>query len=210
VVVTSSDHTMTESTSEDADVVYHDRQSAWLRRAAGRTRCDAVVLWPGVFALVGALFGGGSTLLVVRAIERAHTRRDVARSMLDRKHELYQRTLVAVDELLYMRDDHPDFGAAARNLTNAIVELELLAPPDLAELGEQCATLVLRRPGNPLDAAHARARFAAVARRDLAVPGDRRARVARSPTGRHSRRPAERPTDLADRGLIGPVSAGMR
>lgn len=168
------------------------------------------MVWSGVFALVGALVGGASTLLVVRATERAHSRRDVQRSVLERKHGLYQRTLAAVDDLLYMRDDHPDFGAAARNLTSAIVELELLATPELADLGEQCATLVLRRPGNPLEAAHARARFAAAARRDLAVAGDRRPGIARSGTGRHSRQPAERTTDLTERGIFGPFSPGVR
>src|SRR4029077_10955811 len=77
--------------------------------------------------------------------------------------------LAAIDDLMYMRDDHADFGQAARALTAAIVDLELLAPPEIVELADQCATLVLRRPGNPVDAAHARARLAAAARQDLAT-----------------------------------------
>ena len=131
--------------------------------------------------------------------------------MLDRRHALYQQTLAAVDDLLYMRDDHADFGQAARALTAAIVGLELLAPPEIVELADQCATLVLRRPGNPVDAAHARARLAAAARRDLATVPRPRGSTSRpvAPGGRHARH-SSRSADLTERGIVGPVSPGLR
>jgi len=182
--------------------------TAWLRLAAIRTRCDAGVLWPGVFALVGVLLGCGFTLLVASVTERWRTRRQFQRYMLDRRYALYQQTLAAIDDLLYMRDDHADFGQAARALTAAIVELELLAPPEIVELADQCATLVLRRPGNPVDAAHARARLAAAARQDLATVPRPRGSTPRT-TGRHARH-SSRSADLPDRGIMGSVSPGLR
>jgi hypothetical protein len=182
--------------------------TAWLRLAAIRTRCDAGVLWPGVFALVGVLLGCGFTLLVASVTERWRTRRQFQRYMLDRRYALYQQTLAAIDDLLYMRDDHADFGQAARALTAAIVELELLAPPEIVELADQCATLVLRRPGNPVDAAHARARLAAAARHDLATVPRPRGSMPRT-TGRHARH-SSRSADLPDRGIMGSVSPGLR
>lgn len=182
--------------------------TAWLRLAAIRTRCDAGVLWPGVFALVGVLLGCGFTLLVASVTERWRTRRQFQRYMLDRRYALYQQTLAAIDDLLYMRDDHADFGQAARALTAAIVDLELLAPPEIVELADQCATLVLRRPGNPVDAAHARARLAAAARHDLATVPRPRGSMPRT-TGRHARH-SSRSADLPDRGIMGSVSPGLR
>jgi len=182
--------------------------TAWLRLAAIRTRCDAGVLWPGVFALVGVLLGCGFTLLVASVTERWRTRRQFQRYMLDRRYALYQQTLAAIDDLLYMRDDHADFGQAARALTAAIVDLELLAPPEIVELADQCATLVLRRPGNPVDAAHARARLAAAARQDLATVPRPRGSMPRT-TGRHARH-SSRSADLPDRGIMGSVSPGLR
>jgi len=182
--------------------------TAWLRLAAIRTRCDAGVLWPGVFALVGVLLGCGFTLLVASVTERWRTRRQFQRYMLDRRYALYQQTLAAIDDLLYMRDDHADFGQAARTLTAAIVDLELLAPPEIVELADQCATLVLRRPGNPVDAAHARARLAAAARHDLATVPRPRGSMPRT-TGRHARH-SSRSADLPDRGIMGSVSPGLR
>ena len=182
--------------------------TAWLRLAAIRTRCDAGVLWPGVFALVGVLLGCGFTLLVASVTERWRTRRQFQRYMLDRRYTLYQQTLAAIDDLLYMRDDHADFGHAARALTAAIVDLELLAPPEIVELADQCATLVLRRPGNPVDAAHARARLAAAARHDLATVPRPRGSMPRT-TGRHARH-SSRSADLPDRGIMGSVSPGLR
>jgi len=182
--------------------------TAWLRLAAIRTRCDAGVLWPGVFALVGVLLGCGFTLLVASVTERWRTRRQFQRYMLDRRYALYQQTLAAIDDLLYMRDDHADFGQAARALTAAIVELELLAPPEIVELADQCATLVLRRPGNPVDAAHARARLAVAARQDLATVPRPRGSTPRT-TGRHARH-SSRSADLPDRGIMGSVSPGLR
>jgi hypothetical protein len=182
--------------------------TAWLRLAAIRTRCDAGVLWPGVFALAGVLLGCGFTLLVASVTERWRTRRQFQRYMLDRRYTLYQQTLAAIDDLLYMRDDHADFGHAARALTAAIVDLELLAPPEIVELADQCATLVLRRPGNPVDAAHARARLAAAARHDLATVPRPRGSMPRT-TGRHARH-SSRSADLPDRGIMGSVSPGLR
>jgi len=182
--------------------------TAWLRLAAIRTRCDAGVLWPGVFALVGVLLGCGFTLLVASVTERWRTRRQFQRYMLDRRYALYQQTLAAIDDLMYMRDDHADFGQAARALTGAIVDLELLAPPEIVELADQCATLVLRRPGNPVDAAHARARLAAAARHDLATVPRPRGSMPRT-TGRHARH-SSRSADLPDRGIMGSVSPGLR
>ena len=182
--------------------------TAWLRLAAIRTRCDAGVLWPGVFALVGVLLGCGFTLLVASVTERWRTRRQFQRYMLDRRYALYQQTLAAIDDLMYMRDDHADFGQAARALTAAIVDLELLAPPEIVELADQCATLVLRRPGNPVDAAHARARLAAAARQDLATVPRPRGSTPRT-TGRHARH-SSRSSDLPDRGIMGSVSPGLR
>jgi len=182
--------------------------TAWLRLAAIRTRCDAGVLWPGVFALVGVLLGCGFTLLVASVTERWRTRRQFQRYMLDRRYALYQQTLAAIDDLLYMRDDHADFGQAARALTAAIVDLELLAPPEIVELADQCATLVLRRPGNPVDAAHARARLAAAARHDLATVPRPRGSMPRT-TSRHARH-SSRSADLPDRGIMGSVSPGLR
>ena len=191
-----------------AEVYARPVATAWLRLAAIRTRCDAGVLWPGVFALVGVLLGCGFTLLVASVTERWRTRRQFQRYMLDRRYTLYQQTLAAIDDLLYMRDDHADFGQAARALTAAIVELELLAPPEIVELADQCATLVLRRPGNPVDAAHARARLAAAARHDLATVPRPRGSMPRT-TGRHARH-SSRSADLPDRGIMGSVSPGLR
>ena len=191
-----------------AEVYARQSATAWLRLAAIRTRCDAGVLWPGVFALVGVLLGCGFTLLVASVTERWRTRRQFQRYMLDRRYMLYQQTLAAIDDLLYMRDDHADFGHAARALTAAIVELELLAPPEIVELADQCATLVLRRPGNPVDAAHARARLAAAARHDLATVPRPRGSMPRT-TGRHARH-SSRSADLPDRGIMGSVSPGLR
>ena len=194
-----------------AEVYARHVASAWLRLAAIRTRCDAGVLWPGVFALVGVLLGCGVTLLAVSVTERWRTRRDFQRYMLDRKYALYQQTLAAIDDLLYMRDDHAAFGPAARALTAAIVDLELLAPPEIVELADQCATLVLRRPGNPVDAAHARARLAAAARHDLATVSRLGGSTPRTgaPGGRHARH-SRRSADLPDRGIMGSVSPGLR
>lgn len=191
-----------------AEVYARQVATAWLRLAAIRTRCDAGVLWPGVFALVGVLLGCGFTLLVASVTERWRTRRQFQRYMLDRRYALYQQTLAAIDDLLYMRDDHADFGQAARTLTAAIVDLELLAPPEIVELADQCATLVLRRPGNPVDAAHARARLAAAARQDLATVPRPRGSTPRT-TGRHARH-SSRSADLPDRGIMGSVSPGLR
>jgi hypothetical protein len=191
-----------------AEVYARQVATAWLRLAAIRTRCDAGVLWPGVFALVGVLLGCGFTLLVASVTERWRTRRQFQRYMLDRRYTLYQQTLAAIDDLLYMRDDHADFGHAARALTAAIVDLELLAPPEIVELADQCATLVLRRPGNPVDAAHARARLAAAARHDLATVPRPRGSMPRT-TGRHARH-SSRSADLPDRGIMGSVSPGLR
>ena len=191
-----------------AEVYARPVATAWLRLAAIWTRCDAGVLWPGVFALVGVLLGCGFTLLVASVTERWRTRRQFQRYMLDRRYTLYQQTLAAIDDLLYMRDDHADFGQAARALTAAIVELELLAPPEIVELADQCATLVLRRPGNPVDAAHARARLAAAARHDLATVPRPRGSMPRT-TGRHARH-SSRSADLPDRGIMGSVSPGLR
>lgn len=191
-----------------AEVYARQVATAWLRLAAIRTRCDAGVLWPGVFALVGVLLGCGFTLLVASVTERWRTRRQFQRYMLDRRYALYQQTLAAIDDLLYMRDDHADFGHAARALTAAIVDLELLAPPEIVELADQCATLVLRRPGNPVDAAHARARLAAAARHDLATVPRPRGSMPRT-TGRHARH-SSRSADLPDRGIMGSVSPGLR
>ena len=191
-----------------AEVYARQVATAWLRLAAIRTRCDAGVLWPGVFALVGVLLGCGFTLLVASVTERWRTRRQFQRYMLDRRYALYQQTLAAIDDLLYMRDDHADFGQAARTLTAAIVDLELLAPPEIVELADQCATLVLRRPGNPVDAAHARARLAAAARHDLATVPRPRGSTPRT-TGRHARH-SSRSADLPDRGIMGSVSPGLR
>jgi hypothetical protein len=191
-----------------AEVYARQVATAWLRLAAIRTRCDAGVLWPGVFALVGVLLGCGFTLLVASVTERWRTRRQFQRYMLDRRYTLYQQTLAALDDLLYMRDDHADFGHAARALTAAIVDLELLAPPEIVELADQCATLVLRRPGNPVDAAHARARLAAAARHDLATVPRPRGSMPRT-TGRHARH-SSRSADLPDRGIMGSVSPGLR
>jgi hypothetical protein len=165
-------------------------------------------LWPGVFALVGVLLGCGFTLLVASVTERWRTRRQFQRYMLDRRYALYQQTLAAIDDLMYMRDDHADFGQAARALTGAIVDLELLAPPEIVELADQCATLVLRRPGNPVDAAHARARLAAAARHDLSTVPRPRGSMPRT-TGRHARH-SSRSADLPDRGIMGSVSPGLR
>lgn len=191
-----------------AEVYARQVATAWLRLAAIWTRCDAGVLWPGVFALVGVLLGCGFTLLVASVTERWRTRRQFQRYMLDRRYTLYQQTLAAIDDLLYMRDDHADFGHAARALTAAIVDLELLAPPEIVELADQCATLVLRRPGNPVDAAHARARLAAAARHDLATVPRPRGSMPRT-TGRHARH-SSRSADLPDRGIMGSVSPGLR
>jgi hypothetical protein len=191
-----------------AEVYARPVATAWLRLAAIRTRCDAGVLWPGVFALVGVLLGCGFTLLVASVTERWRTRRQFQRYMLDRRYALYQQTLAAIDDLMYMRDDHADFGQAARALTGAIVDLELLAPPEIVELADQCATLVLRRPGNPVDAAHARARLAAAARHDLATVPRPRGSMPRA-TGRHARH-SSRSADLPDRGIMGSVSPGLR
>jgi hypothetical protein len=191
-----------------AEVYARPVATAWLRLAAIRTRCDAGVLWPGVFALVGVLLGCGFTLLVASVTERWRTRRQFQRYMLDRRYALYQQTLAAIDDLMYMRDDHADFGQAARALTGAIVDLELLAPPEIVELADQCATLVLRRPGNPVDAAHARARLAAAARHDLATVPRPRGSMPRT-TGRHARH-SSRSADLPDRGIMGSVSPGLR
>ena len=191
-----------------AEVYARQVSTAWLRLAAIRTRCDAGVLWPGVFALVGVLLGCGFTLLVASVTERWRTRRQFQRYMLDRRYALYQQTLAAIDDLMYMRDDHADFGQAARALTAAIVDLELLAPPEIVELADQCATLVLRRPGNPVDAAHARARLAAAARHDLATVPRPRGSTPRT-TGRHARH-SSRSADLPDRGIMGSVSPGLR
>jgi hypothetical protein len=191
-----------------AEVYARPVATAWLRLAAIRTRCDAGVLWPGVFALVGVLLGCGFTLLVASVTERWRTRRQFQRYMLDRRYTLYQQTLAAIDDLLYMRDDHADFGQAARALTAAIVDLELLAPPEIVELADQCATLVLRRPGNPVEAAHARARLAAAARQDLATVPRPRGSTPRT-TGRHARH-SSRSADLPDRGIMGSVSPGLR
>lgn len=191
-----------------AEVYARQVATAWLRLAAIRTRCDAGVLWPGVFALVGVLLGCGFTLLVASVTERWRTRRQFQRYMLDRRYALYQQTLAAIDDLMYMRDDHADFGQAARALTAAIVDLELLAPPEIVELADQCATLVLRRPGNPVDAAHARARLAAAARHDLATVPRPRGSTPRT-TGRHARH-SSRSADLPDRGIMGSVSPGLR
>ena len=191
-----------------AEVYARPVATAWLRLAAIWTRCDAGVLWPGVFALVGVLLGSGFTLLVASVTERWRTRRQFQRYMLDRRYTLYQQTLAAIDDLLYMRDDHADFGHAARALTAAIVDLELLAPPEIVELADQCATLVLRRPGNPVDAAHARARLAAAARHDLATVPRPRGSMPRT-TGRHARH-SSRSADLPDRGIMGSVSPGLR
>ena len=191
-----------------AEVYARQVATAWLRLAAIRTRCDAGVLWPGVFALIGVLLGCGFTLLVASVTERWRTRRQFQRYMLDRRYTLYQQTLAAIDDLLYMRDDHADFGHAARALTAAIVDLELLAPPEIVELADQCATLVLRRPGNPVDAAHARARLAAAARHDLATVPRPRGSMPRT-TGRHARH-SSRSADLPDRGIMGSVSPGLR
>ena len=191
-----------------AEVYARQVATAWLRLAAIWTRCDAGVLWPGVFALVGVLLGCGFTLLVASVTERWRTRRQFQRYMLDRRYALYQQTLAAIDDLMYMRDDHADFGQAARALTAAIVELELLAPPEIVELADQCATLVLRRPGNPVDAAHARARLAAAARHDLATVPRPRGSTPRT-TGRHARH-SSRSADLPDRGIMGSVSPGLR
>ena len=169
------------------------------------------MLWPGVLALVGVLLGCGFTLLVASITERWRTRREFQRYMLDRRYALYQQTLGAVDDLLYMRDDHTDFGQAARALTAAIVDLELLAPPEIVELADQCATLVLRRPGNPVDAAHARTRLAAAARHDLATVPRPRGSTSRpaAPGGRHARH-SSRSADLTERGIVGRVSPGLR
>jgi hypothetical protein len=191
-----------------AEVYARQVATAWLRLAAIWTRCDAGVLWPGVFALVGVLLGCGFTLLVASVTERWRTRRQFQRYMLDRRYALYQQTLAAIDDLMYMRDDHADFGQAARALTAAIVDLELLAPPEIVELADQCATLVLRRPGNPVDAAHARARLAAAARHDLATVPRPRGSMPRT-TGRHARH-SSRSADLPDRGMMGSVSPGLR
>jgi hypothetical protein len=191
-----------------AEVYARQVATAWLRLAAIWTRCDAGVLWPGVFALVGVLLGCGFTLLVASVTERWRTRRQFQRYMLDRRYALYQQTLAAIDDLMYMRDDHADFGQAARALTAAIVDLELLAPPEIVELADQCATLVLRRPGNPVDAAHARARLAAAARHDLATVPRPRGSTPRT-TGRHARH-SSRSADLPDRGIMGSVSPGLR
>jgi hypothetical protein len=191
-----------------AEVYARQVATAWLRLAAIWTRCDAGVLWPGVFALVGVLLGCGFTLLVASVTERWRTRRQFQRYMLDRRYALYQQTLAAIDDLMYMRDDHADFGQAARALTAAIVDLELLAPPEIVELADQCATLVLRRPGNPVDAAHARARLAAAARQDLATVPRPRGSTPRT-TGRHARH-SSRSADLPDRGIMGSVSPGLR
>lgn len=191
-----------------AEVYARQVATAWLRLAAIWTRCDAGVLWPGVFALVGVLLGCGFTLLVASVTERWRTRRQFQRYMLDRRYALYQQTLAAIDDLMYMRDDHADFGQAARTLTAAIVDLELLAPPEIVELADQCATLVLRRPGNPVDAAHARARLAAAARQDLATVPRPRGSTPRT-TGRHARH-SSRSADLPDRGIMGSVSPGLR
>jgi hypothetical protein len=191
-----------------AEVYARQVATAWLRLAAIRTRCDAGVLWPGVFALVGVLLGCGFTLLVASVTERWRTRRQFQRYMLDRRYTLYQQTLAAIDDLLYMRDDHADFGHAARALTAASVDLELLAPPEIVELADQCATLVLRRPGNPVDAAHARARLAAAARHDLATVPRPRGSMPRT-TGRHARH-SSRSADLPDRGVMGSVNPGLR
>jgi len=194
-----------------AEVYARPVATAWLRLAAIRTRCDAGVLWPGVFALVGVLLGCGFTLLVASVTERWRARRDFQRYLLDRKYALYQKTLATIDDLLYMRDDHADFGQAARALTAAIVDLELLAPPQIAKLADQCATLVLRRPGNPVDAVHARAQLAAAARQDLATVSRPRGSTPRTsaPGGRHSRH-SRRSADLPDRGIVGSVSPGLR
>ena len=191
-----------------AEVYARQVATAWLRLAAIRTRCDAGVLWPGVFALVGVLLGCGFTLLVASVTERWRTRRQFQRYMLDRRYALYQQTLAAIDDLMYMRDDHADFGQAARALTAAIVDLGLLAPPEIVELADQCATLVLRRPGNPVDAAHARARLAVAARQDLATVPRPRGSTPRT-TGRHARH-SSRSADLPDRGIMGSVSPGLR
>ena len=194
-----------------AEVYARQVATAWLRLAAIRTRCDAGVLWPGVFALAGVLLGCGFTLLVASITERWRTRREFQRYLLDRKYALYQQTLAAIDDLLYMRDDHADFGQAARALTAAIVDLELLAPPEIVELADQCATLVLRRPGNPVDAAHARARLAVAARNDLAAVARSRGSTPRTSAsgGRHARH-SSRSADLPDRGITGSVSPGLR
>ena len=117
-----------------AEVYATQVATAWLRLAAIRTRCDADVLWPGVFALVGVLLGCGFTLLVASVTERWRTRRQFQRYMLDRRYTLYQQTLAAIDDLLYMRDDHADFGHAARTLTAAIVDLELWRVSDARRL----------------------------------------------------------------------------
>jgi hypothetical protein len=169
------------------------------------------VLWPAAFAVVGVLLGCGFTLLVASITERSRSRRELQRHLLDRRYALYQQTLTALDDLLYMRDDNADFGQAARTLTGAIVDLELLAPPEVVELGDHCATLVLRRPGNPIEATHARARFAAAARHDLATGprprGSTPARVAAG--GRHARH-SPRAVELPERGVMRSVSPGLR
>src|SRR5207247_4481544 len=76
-----------------AEVYARPVATAWLRLAAIRTRCDAGVLWPGVFALVGVLLGCGFTLLVASVTERWRTRRQFQRYMLDPRSSLYPRAV---------------------------------------------------------------------------------------------------------------------
>jgi hypothetical protein len=168
------------------------------------------VLWPAVFAVLGVVIGCGAALVVVSLTEHRRTLREEEQAAADRKRELYVRTLTAVDDLLSMRDDHPDFALAARTLTTAIVELELLAPRELGELADHCATLVLRRPGNAIDAAHARAQFAAAARQDLAVVVPPRARMVRAVGGRHARHSVAGVGAPSNGRLVGSVNPGLR
>jgi hypothetical protein len=120
-----------------------------------------------VMALAGVAVGVMSCLFVSTAIDRSRERRRTQRRATEAKQACYQRTLMALDELLVMRPDHPDLGMALRTVTAHITELRLIAPTAVAELADMCVQATLQGAGDPTQAAQLRAHFIETVRGDL-------------------------------------------
>lgn len=120
-----------------------------------------------VMSLVGVLVGAILALGAVWLIDQRHTHRHDRRQIRHDKQEAYHRVLRSLDDLLGMRPDHPDIGLTVRTLTAQITELQLIAPPVLADLASQCVAFALQPGADPAWAAHVRGQFALAAHADL-------------------------------------------
>jgi hypothetical protein len=120
-----------------------------------------------VMALVGVAVGVILGLAVTMAIDRSREHRLAKLSATEAKQACYRRTLMALDELLVMRPDHPDLGMTLRTVTAHITELRLIAPPAVAELADMCVQAALQGGGDPTPAAQLRAHFIETVRGDL-------------------------------------------